>query len=77
MNTAKKILYTMGAGIVVGLAAGVLLAPDKGVETRRKLRKLKQKLSGCTNADERKALEELSDALQKELDIVNAKIETI
>jgi len=74
MNTAKKVLYTMGAGMVIGLVAGLLLAPDKGAETRRKLRNLRQKLAGCSNNDEREALEELSSALQKELDIVNGKI---
>ena len=45
MNKAKKILYTMAAGAVVGMALGVLFAPEKGEETRAKLRRLKNKLS--------------------------------
>ncbi len=64
----------MSAGAVVGLVAGLLLAPEKGSETRRKLRRLKEKMARCTEENERKALEELSDALQKELEIVNSKM---
>ena len=74
MNKAKKILYTMAAGAAVGMILGVLFAPEKGTETRRKLRKLKEKLSGA-NGNEEKTLEELSDVLERELAIVNEKIE--
>ena len=74
MNKAKKILYTMAAGAAVGMLVGVLFAPEKGTETRKKLRKLKNKLSGA-DCNEKKTLEELSDVLERELAIVNEKIE--
>ncbi len=78
MNKAKKILYTMAAGAVVGVALGVLFAPEKGEETRKKLRKLKNKLSCGSDLDNnKKALEELSDVLETELSLVNEKIEKL
>ena len=75
MNKAKKILYTMAAGAVVGMALGVLFAPEKGEETRAKLRRLKNKLS-CGDNDKR-TLEELSDVMEKELSLVNEMIEKL
>lgn len=38
MNTTSKILTAMAVGAAVGAIAGLLLAPDKGSETRRKLK---------------------------------------
>lgn len=37
MNDTTKIIAVFAAGALVGAIAGVLLAPDKGSETRRKL----------------------------------------
>lgn len=41
-NRTKKTLLVLGAGLITGMAAGVILgvlyAPDKGVETRRRLK---------------------------------------
>ena len=77
MNKAKKVFYTMATGVIAGVVLGVLFAPEKGAETRDKIRKIKRKLGfGADNdADEhRKALEELNDALIKELAIVKEKM---
>ena len=76
MNKAKKVFYIIGTGVVAGIVLGILFAPEKGAETRDKIRRLKHKL-GFRNDDSdnhKKALEELSDALEKELAIVNEKL---
>jgi gas vesicle protein len=37
MNNTNKILTAVGAGMVVGAIVGVLFAPEKGSETRKKI----------------------------------------
>ncbi|GGA99413.1 YtxH domain-containing protein [Puia dinghuensis] len=37
MNNTSKILLSFIAGAAIGGAIGILLAPDKGSETRRKI----------------------------------------
>lgn len=37
MTTTEKILTAALAGAAAGVLAGILIAPDKGIETRRKL----------------------------------------
>ncbi|WP_246073854.1 YtxH domain-containing protein [Fluviicola chungangensis] len=36
-NNVSKVIGTLAAGAAVGLAAGILLAPEKGKKTRAKL----------------------------------------
>lgn len=45
MNTTGKILTAMAVGAAVGAVAGLLLAPDKGSETRRKLKEQGKKVA--------------------------------
>lgn len=37
MNKSTSVLIAFAAGAVAGLVAGILLAPDKGSETRKKM----------------------------------------
>jgi gas vesicle protein len=37
MNNSNKILTSLGAGVLVGAVLGILFAPDKGTETRKKI----------------------------------------
>lgn len=39
MNTFTKIAIAVSAGVVAGAAVGILIAPDKGSETIRRINK--------------------------------------
>jgi gas vesicle protein len=43
-SSGKNIFFTLLAGLGVGVVLGVLLAPDKGSETRSKLKNLARDL---------------------------------
>lgn len=45
MNDTTRIIAAFAAGALVGAIAGVLLAPDKGSETRRKLTEQGKKMA--------------------------------
>ncbi|CAN5435762.1 hypothetical protein BH11BAC5_BH11BAC5_09440 [soil metagenome] len=66
MNNAKKILTAIAAGAAAGLILGVLFAPDKGTETRRKMKKQKEKFT-----------DELKDKLQKGKDRFSGYRDTV
>jgi len=76
MGKARNIMITIGASVAVGVVIGMLYAPVEGSEARKKIRALKRKLT-CEEDidDDRETLEELSTLLQKELRIVNEKLE--
>lgn len=46
MNTTSKVLMGIAAGTAAGLIAGILFAPDKGSETRKKIG---QKMKGLAD----------------------------
>ena len=79
MTKAKKVMYTLSIGIIAGMIFGILFAPEKGAETRSRIRRFKRKigLGNQSEGEHKKALEELSEALEKELAIVNEKIEQL
>ena len=54
MNTSGKILAAVAAGIAAGAVLGILFAPGKGSETRRKL-----------NEEGKKFAEDLKDKFSK------------
>jgi gas vesicle protein len=81
MSSAKKVLWTMTAGIVAGAVLGILYAPAGGAETRRRISKLKQKLGCCCGScdvdEDKETLEELSRNLHDELEKINKKLESM
>jgi gas vesicle protein len=74
MNTTAKILTAFAAGAAIGAVAGILFAPDKGSETRKKMEaqgkqvaeELKNKVKevakkcNCAKEDLRQKAEEFS-----------------
>lgn len=74
MKNITKMLIALGAGALAGGVLGVLFAPDKGAETRRKIReggkKIKDQVGdklkwGKEKLDEKmkKASEEMEEAI--------------
>ena len=58
MNTKSKILVAAAAGIAAGAVLGILFAPGKGSETRKKINEEGKKLAGglktaCRNGKEK------------------------
>ncbi|MGN6601970.1 MAG: YtxH domain-containing protein [Ginsengibacter sp.] len=45
MNSSKKILTALAAGIALGFAGGILSAPQSGYRTRRNLKRKGEKFS--------------------------------
>ncbi len=78
MNTAKKVSWTIAVSMAMGAILGLLYAPCEGARIRRKIYKLKRKLS-CADHDgmndDRESLEDLRDALQNDLDMINDRLE--
>jgi gas vesicle protein len=46
MNNSGKILAAAAAGIAAGAVLGILFAPDKGTETRKKITDQGKKIAG-------------------------------
>ncbi len=67
MNNTSKIFAAFAIGAAAGAIAGILLAPDKGAETRRKIseegKKLAEKLKNkCCEAEQK------MDEIKKEME---------
>ena len=59
-----KYLYAFIGGAIVGAAGAVLLAPEKGVETRARIKLLLKKYGVIAADDE---LEEIADEINAEI----------
>lgn len=61
MNNTGKILTALAAGAALGLVAGILFAPDKGSETRKKWKAKGKKMKD----DIREKMEEMAKAAKE------------
>lgn len=59
-----KYLYAFIGGAIIGVAGAVLLAPEKGVETRARIKLLLKKYGVIAPDDE---LEEIADEINAEI----------
>ncbi len=63
MNNNTKMIVAIFAGTAVGIIAGILLAPEKGSLTRKKLKKALTNLT-----------DEVNDMIVKSQDIITEKV---
>jgi gas vesicle protein len=61
MNTSGKILAAVAAGIAAGAVLGILFAPDKGTETRRKISEQGKKIADGIKVKFNKGKEKFND----------------
>jgi len=61
MNTSGKILAAVAAGIAAGAVLGILFAPDKGTETRRKISEQGKKIADGIKIKINKGKEKFND----------------
>lgn len=62
-------LFALIAGAAIGVAAGVLLAPDKGSETRRKIKEAASEgceIAKAKGSELKKEIDKLKDTLSEE-----------
>ncbi len=60
MNNKNKILTAASVGLAAGSLLGVLFAPAKGKETRKKIKDTSKKISGGVKATINKGKEKLT-----------------
>lgn len=75
MNTSGKILAAVAAGIAAGAVLGILFAPDKGSETRKKINEQGKKLSEGIKHNIQAGKEKFNDMKENIEQTVKNKVE--
>jgi len=73
MKSTSKILIALGAGLAIGGILGVLFAPDKGSETRKKISDNGKMLADKFGRKVKRGKEKLEEELSK----VNGVLEEV
>ena len=77
MKNSSKILIALGTGMAVGGLLGLLFAPDKGSETRKKIVDAEKKISEKVKEKVAMGKEKISDLRgdrREKAEIVNDKV---
>jgi gas vesicle protein len=75
MKRSDKILIALAAGFAAGALLGVLLAPDKGSETRKKIREQGKKLGDDLKEQFKKTKNDLAELKEDAAQIVKEKLQ--
>lgn len=78
MNNTGKIMTALGAGLVIGGVLGVLFAPDKGTETRKRISERGKKFTDDIKSTFRSGRNKLADMKKDVLekaDVLNGILE--
>lgn len=75
MNNNIKIATALIAGVAIGAAAGVLLAPDKGSETRKKIKAKGQELANEMKNKFRQGKENINEMKEEIAQSIKEKTE--
>jgi gas vesicle protein len=75
MNNNGKILAALAAGVAAGAVLGILLAPDKGSETRRKLNDQGKRFAEGVKNKIQQNKEKLNDLKDEIVQTVKEKVE--
>ncbi len=75
MKNSGKILTALAAGVAVGALLGVLFAPDKGAETRKKINDQGKKLADDLKEKLNKGKDEFNDLKESFGNTVKEKVQ--
>ena len=75
MNSSGKIITALAAGIAVGALLGILFAPDKGTETRKKINEQGKKLADDLKEKLNKGKDEFNDLKEDISHAVKEKVQ--
>lgn len=75
MKNSGKILTAMLAGAAAGAIMGVLFAPDKGSETRKKIKDKGKGIADDVKDKFRKGREKLNNLKERAEESINEKVE--
>lgn len=78
MKNSTKLLAAAALGVVAGGVLGLLFAPDKGNETRKKISKRSKKLMSSIKTEfNKEKLARLKEKLENKLQHISTKLEDL